>query len=1042
MEKEFFDILIFVPLEEEHDVLMSTFEFKSDLSEGDYIVSELVAPNGDIRIASILLADMGKKVARDATEYALRRFDVGVFVSYGIAGSLNKDNSIGDVCYGGELIDVTNNLSASGVADAEPKLAFSPETYRSDKDLFRATIFLRNHPPTKHHFENWQELCAQNRARFVENLGLSEEECADVPEKVDARASGPIICGPVIKSKKFKEDLKVLNRQMLAVEMESAGIFEAISSRVPDNNVIIIRGICDQADGDKNALEERTKGLARICAAHNAARFLYKQMFSDAFVSSVKQFKNRTLPLEIDKGPDVQSSNYLQAQIIRVSKEIESSLAELSPEYRHKPSGYVLPTPRFSRISLSAVQESERSEAGKEINEVIATHRISWINLKSSYPDDSLPWVIGQHILGAEISGKIAYPIVLDGGQISPPNGSISDLIGPYDISNLVEHHGCLPIVIVAGPNLSTQNRRKFLMQQIESNPDLQFVLVSRESSNLHSGDSVAKKIGAQIYSVDRVSFLELTLFLQKSFELEPQKAEVLASRLNNVFSRFDLNAHPSYFAGIPEATLMAFLQANRRSELIQLAVQGYLTFMVMGDTDDVSLSRTTRQKFLQHLAFDLKVELLKISKAGLVLRAEEFAKKMDYPIDATKFIEGFFSFGFLREEFGHVEFVLPFMESYLLATEMCERPGSDIKYFDFSSRFVDFGTLDLYCEMSVNNGLLDIIKNRIENSSAAISEMYPEGHIMNTHSLDTIGLSWPAHVRRARNAITEAVATVQEGNSAAREKQAALDFTNQVLLQTERHASDVGEKDEAEEIVKERKHWAAFDLMIGCTALSAGAERIEGKTKQDLVAGILKLASNIINGWTRDRSSISVEEIAEDLKRSEEYLEFRNALSTEEKRNRIDNLLDHIAERLQIDILSEATGFVFYVFDEFGRHKVLSKSIEAVNTNNGVEEVLKGCWIADLDTPSGVKLIDAALKKVNPGVFFRVMLSEHILTRVYWDHWNSKDRLLLLNLADEILKPTRITLRKAEIQREAKLSDSHASAQKRKRRSRRKTRK
>jgi hypothetical protein len=44
------------------------------------------------------------------------------------------------------------------------------------------------------------------------------------------------------------------------------------------------------------------------------------------------------------------------------------------------------------------------------------------------------------------------------------------------------------------------------------------------------------------------VSFLEMAIFLENSFEMPSQEAEVVAYRLKGMFSRFSLPAHPSLF--------------------------------------------------------------------------------------------------------------------------------------------------------------------------------------------------------------------------------------------------------------------------------------------------------------------------------------------------------------------------------------------------------------------------------------------------------------------------------------------------------------
>jgi hypothetical protein len=121
--------------------------------------------------------------------------------------------------------------------------------------------------------------------------------------------------------------------------------------------------------------------------------------------------------------------------------------------------------------------------------------------------------------------------------------------------------------------------------------------------------------------------------FVQKNFDMKSSEAEVVALRLRETFRKFDLDAHPSYFAGIPRSTLTALIQANRRAELMELAVAGFMIFVVADDKASVQLSRTTRSRFLQNLLVEIWVEKRNFSHSQLVEFTSDFAKKFDFDI-------------------------------------------------------------------------------------------------------------------------------------------------------------------------------------------------------------------------------------------------------------------------------------------------------------------------------------------------------------------------------------------------------------------------
>ena len=142
-----------------------------------------------------------------------------------------------------------------------------------------------------------------------------------------------------------------------------------------------------------------------------------------------------------------------------------------------------------------------------------------------------------------------------------------------------------------------------FLESEVKKHYYAKFLFVTRSDPNIVAQSEFCVSISADIFELSPISFAAITHFIQKYFSMNNNEAEVIALRLKRMFEQFDLTAHPTYFAGIMKDTLAALLQANRRAELVQLAVDGFLTFVVADNKADVTLSRTTRACFLRSLA-------------------------------------------------------------------------------------------------------------------------------------------------------------------------------------------------------------------------------------------------------------------------------------------------------------------------------------------------------------------------------------------------------------------------------------------------------
>jgi nucleoside phosphorylase len=107
--REYFDVAIIVPLEEELHQVMDTFDPVEDRltdTEFRYIVS---TPVPYLRVLVAQQEDMGRANAIRTTSNILRDFDVGLLICIGIAGGVSKDMFLGDVCYSGNIIDILDN---------------------------------------------------------------------------------------------------------------------------------------------------------------------------------------------------------------------------------------------------------------------------------------------------------------------------------------------------------------------------------------------------------------------------------------------------------------------------------------------------------------------------------------------------------------------------------------------------------------------------------------------------------------------------------------------------------------------------------------------------------------------------------------------------------------------------------------------------------------------------------------------------------------------------------------------------------------------
>jgi nucleoside phosphorylase len=103
MSKEYVDVVIIVPLEEEASVVFSFFPPSKTLEMDNFLVSEVRLADTNLTGLVVQLSDQGNQEAYQATRTILGNYRVGLVVCIGIAGRISPDLQLGDVCYTGTV---------------------------------------------------------------------------------------------------------------------------------------------------------------------------------------------------------------------------------------------------------------------------------------------------------------------------------------------------------------------------------------------------------------------------------------------------------------------------------------------------------------------------------------------------------------------------------------------------------------------------------------------------------------------------------------------------------------------------------------------------------------------------------------------------------------------------------------------------------------------------------------------------------------------------------------------------------------------------
>lgn len=276
------DIGIIVALREEFRELFSQLpSSRRTFLDSDTGVTDYLFEWGNTvqyRCAATFVGDMGLEKAALATDRFTKRHQPTTIVMLGIAGGIDKDVKLGDVV----VVDSATNYLDRGKAVEGTQDTFTFEmggnSYRCSENLVRAVQDLE----FAHYqlYQEWQEEAKKRRESEVALKQWQGEEFRDKPVYIN----GPIASGPlVVSSESFTQWLKTHNRNFLAVEMEGAGMLSAVYSNADPQRTLILRGISDHADAEKQKLDGIGKGAIRQYAMNNVISLLWKLLEAGVF---------------------------------------------------------------------------------------------------------------------------------------------------------------------------------------------------------------------------------------------------------------------------------------------------------------------------------------------------------------------------------------------------------------------------------------------------------------------------------------------------------------------------------------------------------------------------------------------------------------------------------------------------------------------------------------------------------------------------------------------------------------------------------------
>jgi nucleoside phosphorylase len=287
------DILTYVALSEEFNAMIQDLgehfepEEIKDIAITAFI-GEVASPalNRSFHLAVVPAGKMGNTRASAVTSAILHELKPRDVVVIGIAGSLTNDLQPGDVLIPDSVNEYLANAATTGSGETWSFRTSGDNFPTSPRLLNRFQFFGKTRPLN---YQQWMndadkrsiDLVTDRIRESIKAAGLEvRSQC-----KLYAGDNRKLASGPAVgKGTAFVNWIKgEVDRKIVAIEMESAGVYDAALIRTPAPRSIAIRGISDYADERKEKIEAAARDVFRVLATKNALSLLIRGIEAGLF---------------------------------------------------------------------------------------------------------------------------------------------------------------------------------------------------------------------------------------------------------------------------------------------------------------------------------------------------------------------------------------------------------------------------------------------------------------------------------------------------------------------------------------------------------------------------------------------------------------------------------------------------------------------------------------------------------------------------------------------------------------------------------------
>ncbi|NSY61881.1 hypothetical protein [Agrobacterium tumefaciens] len=983
--------VIYTPLMEEFSSLQVRFKPETDVN-GDCYTGYLSNMSDGKQVLIVVGFEWGNDAAYAVMHEVLKSYTCDMAVCIGIAGGISSDAKLGDVFYSRQVLDLTQRMKQEKVKGVT-RIKYDPEPYPSTeaiaKSLDRSRLSATGATP----YSAWKKACALvNEGRLV---GISTTSLGHptshfwTPEAYSGKVASTNM---VLADSQAVEDVKECGRKMACVDTESAGFARACST-IPNLPNIVIRGISDTADEQKKITENEFKNVFRAIAASNATLFLFHNL--GRMLDSVKLKPTSEIAVKEDPQAAAISSN---------EKIIKDELTKRSLVFKTLENEQKMPVPRLRNIGTLSDAENSKRPPELEIEQVLSENNRVLIQLPNHYPDAALPWLFGHLLTEATLHNRYTIPVFVKWLEFGPPKNNLDaqlDERGLAFAKNSKIHH---LVFVILDVKLGSKSKAQYLTKEASTFENATIVLFPDRNETNVVENEIEQHFSPEVFQVEGISFTSVTRYVQNNFGMPMDEAEMVAARLMSTFRNYRLKVHPTFLVSIQKDTVVSFIDANQRGELIELAVAGLLSLLVADDPSRVKLKRGTRERFLAQLAVNIYSEKIQYDKDGLERHVENYAKEMGFDIEPKQFIGVFVDKGIIAFEGGKAEIAVPVIRTYMLAKGLVANGAKGLKYFDFNQSKFDYATFDLFSEFNNDPSLYSLISKKLDESISFFEEKISKYNSkIEDGKYRSKLLSRTLDFSKMSEELTKVAEQLLEVTSLVSEKQAKLDVQSEIARSSTAKSIDISDPESFQ-----AEHIAITRFFAAVVMLGAAAEKMLDTDKIEVIQKVLKLTALISTDLLTIYSSFDVESA---VKEAITKIRESGAITFDEDgaEEQFEKYVEMVASEWEFNMAAHPIHTMLAVLCETGRTNVLISPISRSTTTSDLEEFFRASWAFDMDPIGQSNLPRELSKSLGSSPFLRMVFGISTINRIYWFHHGKSKKEALLKGVNELFKPLSI---------------------------------